>query len=303
MRIAIVGSGALGGFYGAMLARGGYDIHFLMRRDYETVREKGLEVKSCRGDFYLPQVNCYNDPGAIGAVDLVFIGLKTTANEHYEPLITPLVQEGTMVLTAQNGLGNEERLAELYGAEKIAGGLAFLCSNRTEPGRIEHLDYGHIHIGNYRRHPDDRLRRFAGMLQAAGVDTVVVEDLALARWQKLVWNVPFNGLSTLLDITVDRIMTDAGLRQQAYMLMLEVQAATRAHDLNIEDVFLDKMMHNTDKMKPYYTSMHLDRRAGQPMEIESIYGEPLRRGEAKGVALPGMRRLYEDLLELEKSIL
>lgn len=299
MRIGIVGAGALGGLYGALLARQGYEVHFLMRRDYEIVRQKGLSVHSYKGDFHLANVNCYRSPAEIGPVDLVFIGLKTTANHCYEELISPLVKEDTLVLSAQNGLGNEEQLAELFGAQRVAGGLAFLCCNRQEPGVIRFLDYGYIHIGNYQRPPDDRLNRFARMMRASDVECTVVDDLALSRWKKLVWNVPFNCMTALLNISVDKIMGDRNLRQRSLRLMKEVQGAARAHGLIIIDEFLDQMMENSDKMKPYFTSMHLDRLAQRPMEIESILGEPLRRGLAKGLALPEMQQLYDALSELD----
>ncbi|MHC4257137.1 MAG: putative 2-dehydropantoate 2-reductase [Planctomycetota bacterium] len=295
MRIAIVGAGAMGGLYGAFLARAGYDVHFLMRSDYETVKSSGLTVKSCRGDFHLDTVNCYRQPEEIGIVDLVFIGLKTTANQYYQELISPLMGPQTRVLSAQNGLGNEEQLAELFGSQRVAGGLAFLCSNRVSLGVINHLDYGFLTIGNFQRPPDDALRTFAGMMQDAGVECTAVDDLALARWKKLIWNVPFNGLSALLDLTVDKIIQDAQLQQRSWRLMKEVQAAAKADKLNIDNGFLEHMMDLTVKMKPYNTSMHLDRQHGNPMELEAIIGEPLRRGQQHGLHLPEMQNLYSGL--------
>jgi 2-dehydropantoate 2-reductase len=228
-------------------------------------------------------------------VDLVFIGLKTTANQYYEELITPLVGSKTRVLSAQNGLGNEECLTELFGAERVAGGLAFLCSNRTRPGVIDHLDYGFLTIGNFQRPPDDTLRTFAEMMQKSGVECKTIDNLAEARWKKLIWNVPFNGLSALLDMIVEKIMKDVELHQRAWLLMKEVQAAAGADKQIIDDAFLEYMMELTEKMKPYYTSMHLDRQRGKPMEIESIIGEPLRRGKQHGLALPEMQKLYDGL--------
>ena len=301
MRIAVVGSGAMGGLYGAFLARAGFDVHFLMRRDYEAVKSSGLIVKSCQGDFRLDRVNCYRHANEIGVVDLVFIGLKTTANPYYQELISPLMSSSTRVLSAQNGLGNDELLADLFGPRRVAGGLAFLCSNRTEPGVINHLDYGFFHTGNFQRPPDDTLRSFARMMQQAGVDCRLVDNLALARWKKLIWNVPFNGLSTLLNLTVDKIMLDPQLHQRAWRVMVEVQAAARANGQTIDDDFLEHMMNLTVKMKPYYTSMHLDRLHHEPMEIEAIIGEPLRHGLQYGLELPEMQILYEGLKEINQA--
>ena len=231
MRIAIVGTGALGGFYGAMLARGGHDVHFLMRRDYEKVKAEGLFVRSIRGDFHLEPVHCYRHSSDIGPVDVAFIAIKATDNEAYQTLLSPLMGPDTLILTAQNGLGNEERLADLFGPERIAGGLAFLCANRLDDGTIDHLDYGHIHIGNFLRPTDTRLNAFAERLNNSGVECTVVENLAQSRWKKLMWNVPFNGLSTLTDQTVDRIVSDSTLRKRAFGLMIELQTIAGAYDL------------------------------------------------------------------------
>ena len=301
MRIAVVGAGALGGFYGAMLAHAGYDVHFLMRRDYQTVKQNGLMVHSCRGDFHLPRVNCYQDVHEIGPVDLVLIGLKTTANDKYEQLISPLLSARTTLLTAQNGLGNEELLAQLFDARRVAGGLAFLCVNRRAEGIIDHLDYGFMHIGNFQRGPDEKLRRLAQMLNNSHVDGKIVENLALDRWKKLVWNVPFNGLSALLDQTTDKLVTHPELRRRAWRLMKEVQAGAHAYHLEIGDDFLDLMMSYTEKMKPYKSSMQLDRQARRPMEIDSIIAEPLRRSQAKGLDQPEMQTLYQQLSELDRA--
>ena len=301
MRIAIVGSGALGGFYGGMLARRGFEVHFLMRRFYDSVRRDGLKVKSILGDFHLEKVNCYDDVEDIPEVDLVFVGMKTTANHYYQELLGPLMGSHTVALTAQNGLGNEERLAELFGQERVAGGLAFLCSNRLEDGTIDHLDYGHMHIGNFDRKPDPFLERFCEMLRQSGIACEVVESLALSRWKKLMWNVAFNGLTTLLYKQVNEVLADEFLRGQAFELMKEIQQAAGGYQLMIEDAFLDQMMEYSRKMKPYSTSMQLDAQAGRPLEIESIFGEPLRRGQAKGAAMPLLQELYKGLKQKFRS--
>jgi 2-dehydropantoate 2-reductase len=295
LRIAIIGAGAMGGLYGALLARQGYDVHFLMRRDYEAVCKKGLHVKSCWGDFHLERVNCYLSVADMPVVDLVFVGLKTTANDHYAELIEPLMGPDSWVLTAQNGLGNDEKLAELFGPQRVSGGVAFLCCNRLEPGVINHVDYGHVHIGNFQRPPDDRLKTFAEMMRKSRVECKVVDDLALARWKKLIWNVPFNGLSALLDKTSDILVTDPELRQRSELLMHEVQAGARALGIIIEEDFIRMMLDYTEKMVPYHSSMHLDCKAKRPMEIESIIGQPLRQGLAKGVQMPQLQLLYDQL--------
>ena len=135
MRIGIVGCGALGSYYGAMLCRDGQEVHFLLRSDYEMVRRNGVRIFSNEGDFHV-NPKCARDPREIGVCDLVLVGLKTTANDQFSKLLPPLVGDKTVILTLQNGLGNEAQLAEVFAPEKIMGGLCFVCVNRLEPGKF-----------------------------------------------------------------------------------------------------------------------------------------------------------------------
>ncbi len=298
MKIAIVGSGALGCYYGGTLAKNGADVHFLMRSDYHTVKDNGLTVKSHKGDFHLPKVNCYNTPEAIGIVDIVFIGLKTIANQFYRQLLIPLVGPDTRIVTAQNGLGNENLLADIFTPNQIAGALAFLCANRSEPGIINHIDYGHIHMGNFNRSPDETIQKFGQMFNEAGIECKVVEDLNQARWKKLMWNIPFNGLSALLDMTVDQLLADAQIYARIVALMKETQAAAAANGAVLEDIIIEQMIEYSCNMEPYYTSMHLDRRQGQPMEIASILQAPLEAGQSKGIDMPELARLCQQIKQI-----
>ena len=193
MKIAVVGCGAVGSYYGAMLARAGQEVHFLPRSDFETVRRGGVRILSPRGDFRVrPQ--CARAPEEIGVSDLVLIGLKTTANARFSSLLPPLVGPGTAVLTLQNGLGNEEQLARLFPARQILGGLCFVCLNRIEPGVIRHLDHGQVVLGEFQRRSQARTEELAALFRKAGVACAITDDLACSHWEKLTWNIPFNGL-------------------------------------------------------------------------------------------------------------
>ena len=150
MKIGVVGCGALGSFYGARLGRDGHEVHFLLRSDYDVVRREGVRIRSVDSDFQA-QPRCAKRPEEIGVCDLVLIGLKTTANHRFEELLPPLAGPQTAVLTLQNGLGNEARLAALLGAERVLGGLCYVCLNRIAPGVIHHLSQGTIVLGEYLR--------------------------------------------------------------------------------------------------------------------------------------------------------
>jgi len=288
MKIAIVGAGALGLYYGALLQRGGQDVHFLLRRDYEAVSGGGLKVFSINGDFELPVVQAYRNPQDIGPVDLVLVGLKTFANYRYVELITPLVGEGTQILTLQNGLGNEEALAELFGAERIIGGVAFLCSNRGEAGEVHHLGAGRIILGEFSPLDPGRVRELAAMFVQAGVDCRATDDLRRTRWEKLVWNIPFNGLCALLLQPVDRLLAVAATRALVRELMLEVIRAANAQGLSgpIPEGYAETMLEFTDRMGIYKPSMQIDREEGRQLELAAIFDTPLEYGTAQQVAMP-----------------
>src|SRR6266568_786751 len=197
LRIAVVGSGAIGGYYGARLGYGGSDVHFLMRGDLTQVREKGLYVRGRGENFRIAKVNCYNSTKEIGPCDLILIAVKAISNADLVDLIPPLLHERTMLLTLQNGLGNEEFLAAHFGAERVLGGLCFICLSRISRTLVERYDYGHIVIGEHGRAPQSRTNAIASEFRRCDVECSIVEDLALERWYKLVWNIPFNGLSIL----------------------------------------------------------------------------------------------------------
>jgi 2-dehydropantoate 2-reductase len=293
MNIAIVGSGALGLYYGALLQRDGHEVHFLLRRDYDAIMRHGLTVHSVNGDFTLPSVSGHKTSDTIGPVELLIVGLKTFANNHLYNLIKPLIDADTVILTLQNGLGNEELLAELFDPGRILGGVAFLCSNRGEPGHVHHLAAGRIIIGEYQRCNTVRLERIASVFSSSGIDCRTTGDLKRARWEKLVWNIPFNGLCALLQQPVDQLLKVSGCRKLVRDLMLEVITAANTQNLcqAIPETYADSMLEFTDGMGLYKPSMQIDREEGRELEIQSIFRVPLRYGMEQGVKMPRIEML------------
>lgn len=293
--IAVIGAGAVGGYYGARLAQHGHDVHFLLRGNYDAVRRDGWTVRSHAGDFDLParSVRAYDNPRKMPKADLVIVTLKTTSNEQYEPLIGPLLKAGTAILTLQNGLGNEDRLAELFGGERVLGGMAFVCINRMGPGVIHHIDHGTIRLGEFGGGPSERASKIAGMFHASRVPCEVLDDLRRGRWEKLVWNIPFNGLGAVLDLATDRLTGSGEALALVRALMKEVVAAARGDGAAVSDGIVERQIANTLTMGAYQSSMQIDRREGRPLEVEAILGEPLRRAAAAGVPTAYLRALYE----------
>jgi 2-dehydropantoate 2-reductase len=320
MKIGVVGCGALGSFYGAKLHRDGQDVHFLLRSDYKFVRRRGVRVLSPEGDFHV-QPRPARNPQEIGVCDLVLVALKTTANDQFEQLIPPLIGPSTAILTLQNGLGNEAQLAALFGAQKIMGGLCFVCLNRIEPGVIEHLAHGKVVLGEYQGWPEPRTHDVASMFRHAGVPCKVTDNLERAHWEKLAWNIPFNGLGVASVagyealahghlgqksklgpcLTTDQLLHDPRWAKLVRELMLEVITTANALGLSVPETVAEKQIEATRKMRPYKASTLVDYERRQPLEVESLFLKPLRAAKNVGVPTPRLEALCKILTKLNPS--
>ena len=293
LKYAIVGSGAIGSFYGGKLAHAGCDVHFLMRRDLDAVRRNGLTLRSGDEVLHIENVNAHGSTDDIGPCDVVVISVKTTANGDLEKLIPPLLKPGTVLLTLQNGLGNEEFLAERFGVERVIGGLCFVCLNRTAPGVVENFGHGTLSIGEFNRPAQPRTRAIAEAFASAGIETRLVENLITERWRKLVWNIPFNGLAIAAGrATVGDVLADEGLHLLTKNLMREVIGAAGKLGHAIPLDFIGEQIERSLPMGAYRPSSLIDYEAGRAVEVESIWGEPYRRALRAGADCARMETLY-----------
>jgi 2-dehydropantoate 2-reductase len=302
LRIAVVGAGAIGCYYGAKLAHAGCDVHFLMRGDTTEIRRSGIRINGGGESLHLAEVQHHASTAQIGPCDLVLVAVKATANGDLLKLIPPLLHEKTMLLTLQNGFGNEEFLAKNFGAERVLGGLCFVCLIRTSPGVIELYDQGHVALGEYNRGPEARTHDVASEFKRCGVLCNVVENLALERWRKLIWNIPFNGLSIAAGgIDTAAILSDNDLRHECLVLMEEVILAANKCAFPLPATAALEQVKRTELMGAYKPSTLIDFEAGRPLEIEAIWGEPLRRARGAGAATPRLEELYEKLKTIDSK--
>jgi Ketopantoate reductase len=216
--------------------------------------------------------------------------------------LPPILHSGTIIVLIQNGLGVEEDVAADFPQQPIAGGLAFICSNKIGDGHIAHLDYGKLNIGVFQGEIDATLEQLKADFSEAGVPTEVSPNLMTARWQKLVWNIPYNGMTVVLNTTTDRLMREASTRQLSYELMLEVIAGARACGVEVKESFTDKMMELTDSMTPYAPSMKLDFDYKRPMEIEYIYSRPVKTALAAGYDMKKVAMLETQLRFIQSGL-
>ena len=239
------------------------------------------------------------DAAVIGAVDLVIISAKATVNPDLLPSLQALVEPGrTTLLTLQNGMGNAEFLAKHFSGNPVLAGLCFVCVNRTAPGVVENYLPGRVEIGSLGDRWPERAAEVVADFATAGVKANVSPVLDAALWRKLCWNVPFNGLAIAAGgITTDLILADASLADRARRLMEEIQAAAALCGHEIADSFLQGQFDVTETMGAYRPSSLIDYLDGRAVEVDAIFREPLRRGQAVGLEMPELTQLYAELVD------
>jgi 2-dehydropantoate 2-reductase len=317
-RVVIVGAGAIGQFYGAQLILAGHEVRFVARRDLEVLRSRGLHLiqeasphvasTATHREVLLPPTafRVTADPveAAAGGVDWCLLATKAAALSEAQRLCGPSVAAGARLAVLLNGLGVEERLSAWCPPERIHGVLCFICVNRDDDGMVRHLAHGRVGVGHLL---DDAGSRgaLADLWRSAGIAVLEPPCLLEARWRKLAWNIPFNGLSVqggLPGRGTRTILDDAGLRQRCEQLMRETirigNADLAAHgrlERIDEDAWTAEQFQLTGEMGDYLTSTLLDLRAGRPLETACMFQEPLRRARALGVAAPALGQLVAGL--------
>lgn len=295
-RIAIVGTGAVGGWYAALLAAAGHEVRCLARRDAAVIAERGLRILTPGGERVQRVALATDDPARIGPVDLVVVAAKTTANAGLAGIIRPMLAADTTLLTLQNGMGNAEVLAAIDGPGRAVAGLCFVCINRLSPGVIETTLPGYIRMAAAEGPAGARVRDTVALFAAAGVDCKAEDSLEGVLWKKLCWNIPFNGLSIAAGgLTTDRILADPALRARVRALMEEVRSAAAARGTPFGQDHLERQISVTEGMGAYRTSSLIDYAEGREVEVDPIWAIPLSRGQSAGADMPELRRLLAEI--------
>ena len=302
MEYAVIGTGAIGGFYGGRLMKAGRQVRFLLRSDYEFVRQHGLQIDSCDGSFHLDGVDAYNDTRLMPKSDVVLVCLKSINNHKLKEMLPPILKPDTVVVLIQNGIGLEDDLQTVFPSLQIVAGLAFICSSKTSPGRVSHQCYGSINLGNFSC-GEERFHEMLVDFQEAGIQAAEVPYLE-ARWKKAVWNMPFNGMTVALNTSTDQLLKNPATRQLIYDQMLEVVGAANALGVSaLTSEFADQMIAMTDAMVPYSPSMKLDFDFHRRMEIPYLYTRPIAEAKKVGFDMPKLAMLEAELKFLESQYL
>ena len=308
-KFSVIGAGAVGGFFGAKLATAGHDVTFVFRSDTELIRERGFTIKSAQGDFTIDNPQVVADAAELEPADFVVVAVKATANEAVIPVIKQTLKPGGAVLLIQNGINAEsDYAAALDPDQSVIGAIALIAAERTEPNVVQHYSLGALTIGkygpDYEAQPDDeQTKDLAAILDGAGVPAHVANSLLSARWQKLFWNGSFNPVSVLASMNSKEMTDEPHAADLCKRLMAEYLAAAKAdgcHDLTETDC--EFMFQSSVHMDHYDPSMKVDFDHGRQMEVDSIVGEPLKRGEATGTPMPSTQVVFELMSALNSKI-
>ena len=302
MKISVVGTGAIGSYYGIMLENAGHEVHFLLRSDYDHVKEHGLRLHSEKHDsIYLPSVRAYKNAADMPVSEVILVALKTTQNKGTLPEIRRQISDpSSIIILKQNGLDMESDLAAMLPDLQMAGGVALITSYKTEPGLVNHQDHGNLDLGSYNLNDASVLTKIVEMFQKAGVKSSQ-QDLNYLRWKKLVWNMSFNGLSVYLNKTTSEILEDEHALAECRNIMKEVIAGAGVCGVQLPEYFDDDMVAFTSKMQSYSPSMKLDFDFNRPMELEYLYEKPIKKADQGGFSMKMTKLLYQQLKEIDKK--
>ncbi len=297
MKIAILGAGAVGGYYGALLARAGADVSFVARGAHrDAIRANGLRIVGVQGDFTV-NVPAEDDPSRIGPVDVVIIAVKTYDNGSALPMARGLMHKGTTVLTLQNGVDSAEDLARVVGKAAVIAGPTYIATAIDGPGVIRQTgSHRRIVFGEVFDPPADvtpRVRALADLMIAADIQAEPVADARVPLWEKFVYLAPFAAFTGAARLPIGPLWSTEESRSAFLDAVREVERVARATGINVAADILDTVAAYTGGIPPSTrSSLLIDLSVGKRIEVESLPGSVVRRGRAVGVETPMMRALY-----------
>jgi len=293
-KILVVGTGAIGGFYSAKLAQAGAQVSVVCRSDHDVIKAKGIQVTSMWGDFHFAPARVLRTVEEYPEIaDYILVGLKVLPEVDPVAMIRAAVRPQTAILLLQNGIDIETPVAQAFPDNEVISGLAFICVTRTAPGQVHHQDFGRLAIGRYPSGHSVKAQILGDLFESVGVPCLVTPEVVTARWQKLVWNAPFNPISVLGDgVDKESILGCPPSARLARQVMTEVCLLARSSGHELAADIIDRNLTDTLRMKPYKTSMLLDFEAGRPMEVEAILGNAVRIAQRLGLSVPCLESLY-----------
>src|SRR5712691_3392000 len=300
MRIVVMGSGGVGGYFGARLAQGGCDVRFVARGPHlAALMKNGLRVESKLGDIHLPEVRASDNPTALGPADLILISVKLWDTDTAIRAIKPIVDRGAFVISLQNGVRKEEILHRAFGETPVVGGLCYIASKISSPGVVSHTGtLQRLIFGEIDGRTSDRTQTFLQVCKRSRIDAEISSNIMRAIWEKFVFLVGVSASTTTMRATIGPIRTNPRTRAFLVDTMREVVAVGRAHAGQLDDDFAENRLPTCDGLPPEMTSsMHTDLEEGKPLEVDWLSGAVVALGKAVAVQTP-LNRAVSDILTL-----
>ncbi len=302
MRIAVMGAGAVGGYFGVKLAAA-HDVFLIARgRHLEGMRRTGLAVQSFAGDLRAEPSRCTGDPAQVGQVDLILFCVKSYDTETSARALSPMIGERTLILSLQNGVDNADKLARLWGQEKTLAGVVYLGAQVTLPGVIKHSSGGRVVFGQLDGNATPTTEAIEQAFKAAAIPCEISRNVRRAQWQKLLWNAPFCALSCLTRATVKDIIESASLTQLAVDCMEEVRDAAQAAGLALDGALIEETLRFSKALGDFKPSMLQDLEARKPLEFEAFNGVVVNLQRQAGKKASTNQVFYAALKYLDEKI-
>jgi 2-dehydropantoate 2-reductase len=302
MKIAIIGAGGVGGYFGGKLAHGGADVTFLVRgATLEAMRTRGLRVDSIKGDFVIERPNATDDPASVGNVDAIFVTVKTWQIEEAAVQIQPMLGENTMVIPLENGIDASDQLAAIVGREHVLGGLCGIVSFIVAPGHIRHAGADpFIMFGELDNRRTPRVEQLRNECLRAGVQADIPSDIHHALWSKFVFIAPMSGIGAATRVPIGGWRSMPETRALATRAIREIVDLARGRGVDLGAVAVDRTLARFDALPPDATSsLQRDIIDGKPSELDAQLGAVVRLGRDAGVPTPVCEMLYNILLPQE----
>jgi 2-dehydropantoate 2-reductase len=291
MRVAVLGSGGVGGYFGGRLAAAGTDVAFIARGAHlQAMQARGLRIESPQGDVHLPSVVATDDSSTVGPVDVVFFTVKLYDTDAATALLPPLIGPDTVVVSFQNGVDAVEALTRAVGRHHTAGGTAFVAAVIAEPGVIRHTVNDRLTFGELDGHRSARLEHLLDACRAAGFQAKLSEHIDIDIWTKFVWLSTFSGMTTVTRLPIGPIRDDPDLLAMCQAAGMETMAVARAKGAPLPTKVFDDMLSGFQALPPQTKSSMLeDLERGRPLELPWLSGAVVRIGDELGVPTPTHR--------------
>lgn len=303
-KILIFGTGAVGGYYGGMLAKSGHAVTFVAKgRNFEAIKKNGLTltVENVTHNLKIRIINSENYNIQNEIFDYIFICVKSMDTITVTNKIKSNIGPDTVILSLQNGVENEEIISSIVGKEHVIGGFCYVASQLVEPGKINMLGNSGVTIGEFNREKTKRVFDLQSIIQNSGVNCTVSDDIEAEMWNKLVWNTAFNSLSTLTGKTLDQILENNNLLNQVTNIMNEVRDTAIASGVKIRPDTVEFNLNRSYGYTGFKTSTLQDYERGKPLEIEELVGVIVRKGKEFNIPTPYTEKVYSELKKLIKT--